>query len=235
MGRLGRPGSALGEATRILAIRHGQTAWNADSRIQGHTDIGLDGVGAWQAGRLAQALADQDIHAIYSSDLLRARQTAQPLAVCTGLAAQIDVGLRERAFGEFEGLSFAQIEQRWPDQAARWRRRDPEFGARGGEVLRDFRSRVVATVTRLALAHRGQSIALVTHGGVLDLLYREATRLALDAPRTWQVANASVNRLLHSGEGLVLVGWADVGHLQRPDSIDAVALASTAPTRGHNR
>lgn len=203
----------MGDATRILAVRHGQTAWNADSRIQGHTDVALDAVGAWQAERLAQTLGEQEIHAIYSSDLARARQTAAPLAARKGLPAQIDSGLRERAFGEFEGLSFAQIEQRWPDQSARWRRRDPEFGARGGEVLRAFRERAVAAVTRLALAHRGQCIALITHGGVLDLLYREATRVALDAPRTWQVANASINRLLHSGEGLVLVGWADVGHL----------------------
>jgi probable phosphoglycerate mutase len=203
----------VSEATRILAIRHGQTAWNADSRIQGHTDIALDAVGQWQAGRLAQALGDDELQAIYSSDLMRAWQTAAPLAARKGLQPRVDPGLRERGFGEFEGLSFAQIEQRWPDQAQAWRRRDPDFGARGGEVLRDFRERVVAAVTRLAQGHRGQSIALVTHGGVLDLLYRDATRVALDAPRTWQVANASINRLLHSGQGLVLVGWADVGHL----------------------
>jgi len=203
----------VAEATRILAIRHGQTAWNADSRIQGHTDIALDAVGEWQAERLAQALAGEELQALYSSDLTRARQTAAPLATRTRLELRIDPGLRERGFGEFEGLSFAQIEQRWPDEAEAWRRRDPDFGARGGEVLRDFRDRVVATVERLAQAHPGQSIALVTHGGVLDLLYREATRLALDAPRSWQLANASINRLLHSAEGLVLVGWADVGHL----------------------
>jgi probable phosphoglycerate mutase len=201
------------DATRILAIRHGQTAWNADSRIQGHTDIALDELGEWQAKRLALALADDELQAIYSSDLTRARQTAAPLAARKGLQARLDPGLRERGFGEFEGLSFKQIEQRWPEQAEAWRRRDPDFGARGGEVLRDFRDRVVAAVTRLARSHRGQSIALVTHGGVLDLLYREATRVALDAPRTWQVANASINRLLHSGEGFVLIGWADVGHL----------------------
>ncbi len=201
------------EATRILAIRHGQTAWNADGRIQGHTDIALDAVGEWQAERLAHALGDADIDVLYSSDLARARQTAAPLAERKGLPARVDPRLRERGFGEFEGLSFKQIEQRWPDQAEAWRRRDPDFGARGGEVLRDFRERVLAAVTRLARSHRGQSIALVTHGGVLDLLYREATRVALDAPRTWQVANASINRLLHSGEGLVLIGWADVGHL----------------------
>ena len=203
----------MSEATRILAIRHGQTAWNADSRIQGHTDIALDAVGQWQAGRLAQALGDDELQAIYSSDLTRARQTAAPLAARKMLPTRVDPGLRERAFGEFEGLSFAQIAQRWPDQAEAWRRRDPDFGARGGEVLRDFRDRVIAAVSRLAKAHRGQSIALVTHGGVLDLLYREATRVALDAPRSWQLANASINRLLHSDEGVVLVGWADVGHL----------------------
>jgi probable phosphoglycerate mutase len=203
----------MSEATRILAIRHGQTAWNADSRIQGHTDIALDDTGLWQAERLAQALADEELDMLYSSDLARARQTAAPLAARKGLTLRTDTGLRERGFGEFEGLSFAQIEQRWPEQAVAWRRRDPEFGARGGEVLRDFRDRVVATVDRLAMAHRGQCIVLVTHGGVLDLLYREATRLALDAPRSWQVANAGINRLLHSGAGLVLVGWADVGHL----------------------
>jgi probable phosphoglycerate mutase len=201
------------EATRILAIRHGQTAWNADGRIQGHTDIALDAVGEWQAERLAHALGDADIDVLYSSDLARARQTAAPLAERKGLPARVDPRLRERGFGEFEGLSFKQIEQRWPDQAEAWRRRDPDFGARGGEALRDFRDRVLAAVTQLARSHRGQSIVLVTHGGVLDLLYREATCVALDAPRTWQVANASINRLLHSGEGLVLIGWADVGHL----------------------
>ena len=204
----------MDRATRIVAIRHGQTAWNADSRIQGHTDIALDAVGEWQAERLAEALADDELHAVYSSDLERARQTAEPLARRKGLQTRLDAGLRERAFGEFEGLSFAQIEQRWPEQAAAWRRRDPDFGARGGEVLRDFRERVVAAVTLLARGHPGQSIALVTHGGVLDLLYREATRLALHAPRTWQVPNAGINRLLHSGGAMVLVGWADVGHLQ---------------------
>lgn len=202
------------EPTRILAIRHGRTAWNADSRIQGHTDIALDALGEWQAERLALALDDEAVQAVYSSDLTRACQTAAPLAARKGLPLRVDAGLRERGFGDFEGLSFVQIEQRWPEQAAAWRKRDPDFGAHGGEVLRDFRERAVAAVLRLARAHRGQCIALVTHGGVLDLLYREATRVALDAPRSWQLANAGINRLLHSEQGLVLVGWGDVGHLE---------------------
>lgn len=203
------------EATRILVIRHGQTAWNASGIVQGHTDIALDALGLWQAQQLARALADADLQAIYSSDLARARQTAAPLAACQGLELQLDVGLRERGFGAFEGLSFAQVEQRWPEQAAAWRRRDADAGAPGGEVLRDFRDRAVAAVTRLASAHRGRCIALVTHGGVLDQLYRQATRITLDAPRTWQVPNAGINRLLYSDQGLMLLAWGDVGHLEQ--------------------
>ena len=204
----------IGEATRILAIRHGQTAWNATGVVQGHTDIGLDALGLWQAERLASALADEEIHAIYSSDLARARHTAAPLAARHGLAPRLDAGLRERGFGEFEGLTFAQVEQRWPEQAAAWRRRDANCGAPGGELLRDFAERAAAAATRLAGAHPGQCIALVTHGGVLDVLYRQATRVALDAPRSWPLANASINRLLYSHQGLMLVGWGDVGHLE---------------------
>ena len=204
------------DATRILAIRHGQTAWNADSRIQGHTDIELDTKGLWQAERLATALSDESLQAIYSSDLQRARQTAAPVAEHHRLERRIDIGLRERGFGDFEGMSFTQIEQRWPEAAARWRRRDPDFGPGGGEVLRAFRERVVEALERLARAHRGQCIALVTHGGVLDVLYREATRLALDAPRSWELGNAALNRLLHSDQGLTLVGWADAAHLDAP-------------------
>ena len=204
------------DATRILAIRHGQTAWNADSRIQGRTDIELDTKGLWQAERLATALSDESLQAIYSSDLQRARQTAAPVAEHHRLELRIDTGLRERGFGDFEGMSFTQIEQRWPEAAARWRRRDPDFGPGGGEVLRAFRERVVEALERLARAHRGQCIALVTHGGVLDVLYREATRLALDAPRSWELGNAALNRLLHSDQGLTLVGWADAAHLDAP-------------------
>lgn len=207
---------AAGRVTRLLVVRHGRTAWNADGRIQGHRDIGLDATGRGQAEALAGALAGAGVHAIYSSDLSRARQTAAPLAARLGLPLRTDPGLRERAFGIFEGLSFAEVETRWPAQAARWRRRDPDFGAEGGETLRGFRERLVAAVLRLAAAHAGEQIVLVTHGGALDLLYREATRLALDAPRTWPLANAGINRLLHADQGLMLVGWGDVAHLDGP-------------------
>jgi probable phosphoglycerate mutase len=205
------------DATHILAIRHGQTAWNADSRIQGHTDIELDETGHWQAARLADALAGQPLHAVYSSDLARARQTAAPLAERAGLELRIDSGLRERGFGDFEGLSFAQIEHRWPEQASRWRKRDPDFGPQGGETLAAFHSRSMAAITRLASRHPAQVIAVVTHGGVLDTLYRAAARVGPAATRTWLIPNATINRLLYSAEGFAIVGWNDASHLDAGD------------------
>jgi len=203
-------------ATRVIAIRHGETDWNVAARIQGQIDIGLNEAGRWQAQRLAGALAGEALDAVYSSDLARAQATAQALADQAGLAVRNDSGLRERAFGVFEGLTFAEIELRFPAAALRWRQRDASFGPEGGETLAAFYQRAVASVAALAERHRGQHIAVVTHGGVLDALYRAATRAALDAPRTWKVGNASINRLLASQAGLVLVGWADNAHLDGP-------------------
>lgn len=201
-------------ATRVLLIRHGQTDWNAQTRLQGHTDIPLNAEGRAQAERLRAALAGEALDAVYSSDLQRARDTAQAVAQATGAALTLERGLRERAFGSFEGATFAELEQRWPEQTARWRRRDPGFAPPdGGEALQDFYARCVATAERLAAAHPGGSIAMVAHGGVLDSLYRAAARVALDAPRTWVVANASLNRLLYTASGFVLVGWNDDTHL----------------------
>ena len=218
------------QATRILAIRHGETAWNVDTRIQGQLDVPLNDIGRWQAHRLALAVSDEGIDVVYASDLLRAMQTAQAVAVGCGREIITDPGLRERGFGVFEGLTYAEIQQRFPEMSERWRRRDPTFGAPGGETLRDFFDRSVATVTRLALAHSGQTIAVVSHGGVMDALYRAAARIALDAPRSWQLGNASINRLLHTPQGFTLVGWSDTFHLE-DDSLDDTRDGETGRER----
>ncbi|MCY7314908.1 MAG: histidine phosphatase family protein [Rubrivivax sp.] len=204
------------EPTRVFALRHGQTAWNAELRLQGHRDAPLDGVGRWQAARLAQALVDEGLAAIYSSDLQRAHDTALALGAACGLPVQADVALRERSFGHLEGLTHAEIEERLPDDALRWRRREPAYSPGGGESLIDFAARCVPAVARLAAAHAGQAIAVVAHGGVLDCLYRSAAGLALDAPRAWALRNAAVNRLLFNGEGFVVLGWDDDRHLLAP-------------------
>ncbi len=204
----------MSEAARVLAIRHGETTWNVDTRIQGQLDVGLNDTGRWQASRLGAALAEEPITTIYASDLGRAFETAQHVGRATGAPVVADVGLRERHFGEFQGKTFAEIEAALPEQARLWRTRDPSFAPAGGESLLQLRERVVATAERLAAQHPGELIVLVGHGGVMDVLYRAATRLDIQAPRTWALGNAAINRLLWTPEGFSLVGWADTQHLE---------------------
>ncbi len=204
---------SLDSSTRIVLIRHGETGWNTEGRLQGHQDIPLNALGQRQAATLADALRGEGITAVISSDLGRAWHTATALAMPLGLPLSTDAGLRERCFGVLEGHTYLQIDQQWPEQALRWRSREPDFAPDGAENLRDFSARSVATARRLATAHAGTTIALVSHGGVLDCLYRAATRVPLDAPRTWVLGNAGINRLLHTAQGLTLVGWNDAAHL----------------------
>ena len=207
------------EATRIIAIRHGETAWNVDTRIQGQLDIPLSANGRWQAERLASALKNEAVDAIYASDLARAWETAQYIGRAQGVDVMKEEGLRERSFGDFEGKTFAEIKILLPEQSMRWRTRDPEFVPAGGESLMGLRHRVVTAAERLAARHPGELIALVGHGGVMDVLYRAATRLDIQAPRTWALGNAAINRLLWTPEGFTLVGWADTAHLDN-DALD---------------
>jgi probable phosphoglycerate mutase len=167
----------MNEPTLLLLIRHGETAWNADARIQGHTDIELNARGHAQAQALAGALADAELDAIYCSDLTRARQTAAPQA------------------------------------CASWRARDPAFAAPGGERLDMFYARVTDAVLRIAAGHPGRSVALVSHGGALDCLYRHASGQSLAAPRSWELRNAAINRVLVADGRMTLVGWNDAAHL----------------------
>lgn len=207
-------------ATRLIVIRHGETAWNVDTRIQGHLDIPLNDTGRNQARKLGAALAGgPPLDAIYTSDLSRAHDTARAAGDATGTPVILDTRLRERRFGAFEGRTFADIEVELPEQSLRWRKRDPDFAPEGGESLIQLRERVVGAAAELAARHAGGHIALVAHGGVLDILYRTATGQDLLAPRTWILGNAAINRLLWTPDGFTLVGWSDTTHLD-DESID---------------
>lgn len=202
------------DATLLFALRHGETAWNREGRLQGHLNLPLNELGQAQARRLGAALADQTIHAVYASDLDRALSTAQAVAAAHGLPVHTDPRLRERSFGRFEGRLWAEIEAEYPEAAVRWKQRDPSFEPPGGESLDTFYARCIEAASSIALAHAGQTVALVAHGGVLDCLYRAATHVDLQAPRSWLLGNASINRLLHTPQGFSLVGWNDDHHLQ---------------------
>lgn len=209
--------------TRLVAIRHGETSWNAVKRLQGWQDIPLNPLGQRQAAALGPALADEGLVAVVASDLQRAWQTGQALADALGLPLLAEPGLRERCFGVLEGLTPDQIEAQRPDDARRWRTREPAWQPEGGESLVTFQARSLAAVERIAAGFAGQAVALVSHGGVVDVLHRAATRVPLDRPRSWALGNATINRLLHTPGGLSLVGWDDRAHLDTLAADDASA------------
>ncbi|HEU4846276.1 MAG TPA: histidine phosphatase family protein [Burkholderiaceae bacterium] len=203
--------------TNILLIRHGETAWNAARRLQGHTDIALNDEGQRQAEALGRALAGERLDAIIASDLERALQTAHAVASQHGLPVHTDPGLRERCYGVFEGMLYAEIAERYPRHYALWQARDVDAvmpaGPRPAESFRQFYRRAIDAIAHWAGRHPGQSIAVVAHGGVLECAYREAVGMTLDSPRDFQVKNASVNRFTLADGKLTLASWGEVDHL----------------------
>jgi len=208
---------ASGTVTTLLLIRHGETAWNAEHRIQGRLDVPLSTTGVWQAGRLAERLASEAIDAIVSSDLARAWMTGAPLAAARGLQMVSEPRLRERVFGIFEGKTLDEIAVQHPEEFAAWRARDVDWGMPGGESGIEFIGRVLEAMQQIALSYVGRTVAVVTHGGVLDVVYRNARALAWDAPREHLMLNASINRLQAQPEPLRLqiIDWAGVAHLEQ--------------------
>jgi probable phosphoglycerate mutase len=204
---------SMDDATRLIAVRHGETAWNVEARLQGQLDIPLNERGHDQARRAAHSLVEERPDVVVSSDLLRAHDTARAIALRAGCPLVLEAGLRERSFGRFEGMTHGEVAERWPHESQRWRSRDPDFAPGEGESLRVFSERCLDATHRIVDAYRGKTIVLVAHGGVLDCLYRAAARVSLDAPRIWQLDNAAINRMLHTESGLMLVGWNDTCHL----------------------
>ena len=157
--------------TTLLLVRHGETDWNAVGRLQGHTDRPLSDFGRRQAQQLAEGLDDEELEAIYSSDLVRASQTAHVVADRLGLAVVEDAGLREIDVGSWSGLTRAEVEQRFPEGYARWLGGDI---GHDGETREELTERVVGAVERIAAAHPGDTILAVTHGGAIRALRRYA-------------------------------------------------------------
>lgn len=203
--------------TEIFLIRHGETAWNAERRLQGHLDIPLNEEGVRQAEALAEALAGETVDMIVSSDLSRAASTARAVAERLGLPLQTDASLRERCFGAFEGLLYEELESHFPEAHAHWLARDPHArypdGERRAETFAEFAQRAVEAVCRIAETHRGKRIVIVSHGGVLDAVYRSAHGIDITAPRDFAVLNASINHVQWDGERLTVLRWSDNAHL----------------------
>ena len=204
--------------TEIWLVRHGETPWNAERRVQGWEDIGLNETGVEQARALGRHIknltqAGQRLDAVYTSDLKRAHSTAQTVAREVGLPVNIHKGVRERHFGVLQGLVYDEMDAHAPEAAAIWRARDPNAELPGGESLGFFYARVVEAINEIAARHVGQCVMVVSHGGAMDIIWRHANQVSLQAPRQAPLLNASLNRLNVSPQGWSVIRWGDVDHL----------------------
>lgn len=203
------------EETRLCLIRHGETAWNAERRIQGQLDPPLNSLGIAQARAVANALRGEAFAAIYSSDLQRARHTAELIGHVLHLPVQLQPELRERHYGRFQTLTYDEARSRYPADYARFEARDIDFAPLEGESLRTFAQRVVGCAEAIASLHAGRQVLLVAHGGVLDILYRRATGKKLDSVRDFEIPNAALNWLHANGREWSISAWANRSHIAR--------------------
>jgi 2,3-bisphosphoglycerate-dependent phosphoglycerate mutase len=177
----------------LYLIRHGESLFNAQRRIQGQADVALSPLGLRQAAALAAALGSLEIDAIYASPLRRAMQTAEPLAAALQLKIRTDDRLKEINAGEFQGLEWDEIEKKWPDAAKRWRQQMPDFIIPGGESRRALAERGRAALEAIHAAGHRQAI-VIAHGGVLA----GALRSVLQIPEElspFSFYNAAINKL----------------------------------------
>ena len=196
-------------AARLCIVRHGETAWNAEGRVQGQLDLPLSEIGLAQARCVAAALPEGRFSALYTSDLQRVVQTAQPAAAKLRLDLQLEPRLRERHYGVFQALTYAEARATLPAEYARFKAKDPDYGFRTGESLRNFFTRAIGCIDEIARRHEGEAVLIFTHGGVLEMAYRHASGCGMSSPRNFELPNAAFNWF----EGWKILGWADCEHL----------------------
>ena len=209
------------EMTDFILIRHGETDWNRELRFQGQLDVPLNAVGLEQARRVGERLSQEFADHLIASDLLRTQQTATPISLLrpaqSALAAKLNAGLREQSFGKLEGMSVPEIQQTLPEVWTRWTEFDADYTVDGGETARQFHTRVMQAMHALARAHAHKTLIIVTHGGVLDMIYRTAQAQALSGPRVAEIPNGGINRVRSferaGGLRFEITDWADASHL----------------------
>lgn len=206
--------------TTLVLVRHGETDWNVEGRIQGHTDIALNRLGEAQAEALGKRLSRERFDAVYSSDLIRAYRTASPAVADPERTIIKEPSLRERHLGVLQGLTGAQAMLDHPAAWDAFKSRDPARALEGGESLGEFSRRVTGFVERVLHQHAGGRLLLVTHGGVLDAAYRHARGMPLTAARDFPVFNASVNILCRNEHDWHVECWGDVSHLPQELVLD---------------
>ena len=201
------------QRTQVIIVRHGETEWNIAGIRQGHLDSRLTSKGIAQAKALASRLAREKFTSLYSSDLGRALQTAHEISSVTHHEIFTDQRLRERHLGIFQGLSGSEIEEKHPEERRLFRTLGPDYVIPGGESMRQQVARNVTVLDELAHKHAGETIVVVTHGGVVSAFFRHALSIPLEAPRRFEFVNAGINVFAHEDGNWMLLTWGDVSHL----------------------
>jgi probable phosphoglycerate mutase len=207
-------------ATNLVLVRHGETAWNVEGRIQGHLDIPLNEVGLAQAAAVGKRLRADHFDAIYSSDLIRAWCTASPAVADPENDIVRDPRLRERNLGVLQGLTGDEAAVRQPRAWKAFKSREADLPLAGGETLGEFSHRIVGCVEEVLDRHAGKRVLVVTHGGALDAVYRHAKRMPLSAIRDFPIYNASVNVVSCDGGRWNIESWGDISHLPQELAMD---------------
>lgn len=204
--------------TQLILIRHGETEWNRQHRMQGQSDSPLTETGLRQARLLGQRMRDFEFAALYCSDSGRAHHTARCVTEATGHALTVDPRLRERHFGVFEGLTGPEMQAQYPDAYARFKSRDAHYAAPGGESAQAFRDRAFACLNEIAARHADDLVVVVTHGLVCDIAYRAANGIDLMARRDFALVNTGLNRFRIDNGAWRLEAWGEAGHLDATDT-----------------
>ena len=201
------------ERTQVIIVRHGETEWNIANIRQGHLDSPLSEDGIAQAKALARRLMRERFSALYSSDLGRAMQTARIIAEATGHEIVSDPRLRERHLGIFQGLSSDEIKEKHPEEYKLHRSLGPDYVIPSGESVRQQVARNLAYLNEIAAKHLGETIVVITHGGVLSGLFRHTFSIPFEAPRRFEFTNAGLNVFVYEQGSWFLQTWGDLSHL----------------------
>ena len=204
---------ARGEPTVTRLLRHGQTPMSVQKRYAGRSDVPLTDLGVQQAAAAAKRLASAGLDVIVTSPLLRAVQTAEEVAAATGATVVTDDGFREADFGAWEGLTFAEVQERWPAEMAAWLA-DPEVAPPGGESLAGVNERVTAALRRVLAARERQAVLIVSHVTPIKMLVAAALLAPPAALYRMHLDVAALSRIDWYADGpAVLRSFNDTGHL----------------------
>lgn len=208
--------------TQFIIVRHGETLWNRLGQIQGHLDSPLSPEGIAQAEMLAERLRLESFDELISSDLGRAVNTANCIARRTGHTTRVDPRLRERHYGIFQGMTRDEAKLAYPDAYACYHDESVTYAIPGGESTEDCFRRNLECLQELATRQAGMRVVVVTHGGVLDGLYRHVMRVPHLGSRAFTIVNASLNWFTREEGKWRLDRWGDVAHLGLSESLDDV-------------